>query len=149
MTAKGPSRRSSWAPMRAGASTTHCPARRAAVAAHRFRELTLQSAWISRSNTECLVSSLRAAAWPTRFGSPPMLRSVELLRMMFAWRLQAEVKDAAQAERQRGDYAFHVFLQHKALSDRRLDDAIPELLGQLSQRPPAGAVRRGDQLEVE
>src|SRR6516225_1214300 len=44
---------------------------------------------------------------------------------------------------------FHVFLQHKALSDRRRDDAIPEPLGQLSQRPPAGAVRRGDQLEVE
>jgi hypothetical protein len=42
-----------------------------------------------------------------------------------------------------------VFLQHKALSDRRLDDTIPEPLGQLSQRPPAGAVRRGDQLEVE
>ncbi len=31
------------------------------------------------------------AAWPTRFGSPPMLRSVELLRMMLAWHLQAEV----------------------------------------------------------
>ena len=45
--------------------------------------------------------------------------------------------------------AFHVFLQHKALPDRRRDDAIPEPLGQLSQRPPAGAVRRGDQLEVE
>src|SRR6516164_193993 len=44
---------------------------------------------------------------------------------------------------------FHVFLQYKALSDRRRDDAIPEPLGQLSQRPPAGAVRRGDQLEVE
>ena len=28
-------------------------------------------------------------------------------------------------------------------------DAIPEPVGQLSQRPPAGAVRRGDQLEVE
>jgi hypothetical protein len=51
--------------------------------------------------------------------------------------------------RQRGEYAFHVFLQHKALSDRRRDDAIPEPLGQLSQRTPAGAVRRGDQLEVE
>jgi hypothetical protein len=54
-----------------------------------------------------------------------------------------------QAERQRRDYAFRVLLQHKALSDRRRDDAIPEPLGQLSQRPPAGAVRRGDQLEVE
>src|SRR5262245_21899941 len=54
-----------------------------------------------------------------------------------------------QAERQRGDYAFHVFLQHEALSDRRRDDPIPEALGQLSQRPPAGAVRRGHQLEVE
>jgi hypothetical protein len=42
-----------------------------------------------------------------------------------------------------------VFLQQKALSDRRLDDAIPEPLGQFSQRPPAGAVRRGDQLEVK
>ena len=51
--------------------------------------------------------------------------------------------------REWGDYAFHVFLRHKALSDRRRDDASPEPLGQLSQRPPAGAVRRGDQLEVE
>src|SRR5215510_10565231 len=58
------------------------------------------------------------------------------------------VKDAA-GRAATGRYAFHVFLQHKALSDRRRDDAIPEPLGQLSQRPPAGAVRRGDQLEVE
>ena len=49
----------------------------------------------------------------------------------------------------RGRNAFPVFLQHKALSDRRRDDAIPEPLGELSQRPPAGAVRRGYQLEVE
>jgi hypothetical protein len=36
---------------------------------------------------------------------------------------------------QSGNWAttpFHVFLQHKALSDRRRDDAIPEPLGQLS-----------------
>jgi hypothetical protein len=61
----------------------------------------------------------------------------------------ADVIRTRQAERQRGDYAFHVFLQHKALSDRRRNDAIPEPLGQLSQRPPAGAVRRGDPLEIE
>jgi len=30
-------------------------------------------------------------AWPARFGPAPKLRSVELLRMMLAWRLQAEV----------------------------------------------------------
>ena len=49
----------------------------------------------------------------------------------------------------RGRNVFQVFLQHKALSDRRRDDAIPEPLGQLPQRPPAGAVPRRDQLEVE
>jgi hypothetical protein len=41
-----------------------------------------------------------------------------------------------------------IFAEWK-VSDRRRDDSIPEPLGQLSQRPPAGAVRRGDQLEVE
>ena len=29
-------------------------------------------------------------AWPSRFGSPPRLRSADLLRRMLAWRLQAE-----------------------------------------------------------
>ena len=64
------------------------------------------------------------------------------------WRVAVGVKDAT-GKAATGRYAFRVFLQHKALSDRRRDDAIPEPLGQLSQRPPAGAVRRGDQLEVE
>ena len=30
------------------------------------------------------------AAWRARYGAPPPLRSVELLRLMLAWRLQAE-----------------------------------------------------------
>ena len=30
------------------------------------------------------------AAWRTRYGAPPPLRSVELLRLMLAWRVQAE-----------------------------------------------------------
>jgi hypothetical protein len=30
------------------------------------------------------------AAWRTRYGAPPALRSVELLRLMLAWRIQAE-----------------------------------------------------------
>ena len=30
------------------------------------------------------------AAWHTRYAAPPPLRSVELLRLMLAWRLQAE-----------------------------------------------------------
>ena len=30
------------------------------------------------------------AAWRERYGPPPRLRSVELLRLMLAWRLQAE-----------------------------------------------------------
>ena len=39
---------------------------------------------------ECLdLSSLRAA-WAARFGPPPKLRSVQLLRMMLGWRLQAQ-----------------------------------------------------------
>ena len=31
------------------------------------------------------------SAWRARFGAPPKLRSVELLRLMLAWRLQAAV----------------------------------------------------------
>jgi hypothetical protein len=31
------------------------------------------------------------AVWRQRYGSPPSLRSVELLRLMLAWRLQAAV----------------------------------------------------------
>lgn len=30
------------------------------------------------------------AVWRARYGSPPALRSVELLRLMLAWRIQAE-----------------------------------------------------------
>jgi hypothetical protein len=30
------------------------------------------------------------AAWRTRYGTPPPLRSVEILRLMLAWRIQAE-----------------------------------------------------------
>ena len=30
------------------------------------------------------------AAWHTRYAAPPPLRSVEMLRLMLAWRLQAE-----------------------------------------------------------
>lgn len=30
------------------------------------------------------------AAWRARYGAPPPLRSVELMRLMLAWRLQAE-----------------------------------------------------------
>jgi hypothetical protein len=56
-------------------------------------------------------------------------------------RVAVGVKDAA-GRAATGRYAFHVFLQHKALSDRRGDDAIPEPLGQLSQRPPAGVEQK-------
>ncbi|WP_426037712.1 DUF2924 domain-containing protein [Brevundimonas sp. DC300-4] len=30
------------------------------------------------------------AAWRTRYGRPPRLRSVELMSLMLAWRIQAE-----------------------------------------------------------
>lgn len=41
------------------------------------------------------------AAWPARFGAPPKLRSVELLRMMLAWRLQTEVQGGLTPETKR------------------------------------------------
>lgn len=31
------------------------------------------------------------AAWRRRYGCPPRLRSVELMRLMLAWRIQAEI----------------------------------------------------------
>lgn len=36
--------------------------------------------------------------WRDRFGSPPAFRSVELLRLMLAWRLQAAVHGGLDAE---------------------------------------------------
>jgi hypothetical protein len=41
------------------------------------------------------------AAWPARFGPPPKLRSVELLRMILAWRLQAEALGGLSADTKR------------------------------------------------
>jgi hypothetical protein len=41
------------------------------------------------------------AAWRTRYGAPPQLRSVELLRLMLAWRLQAEAFGALDRETRR------------------------------------------------
>jgi hypothetical protein len=46
------------------------------------------------------LSSLRAA-WPARFGAPPKLRSVELLRMILAWRLQTEAQGGLAPETKR------------------------------------------------
>lgn len=40
-------------------------------------------------------------AWRARYGSPPSLRSVELLRLMLAWRLQAEVLGGLERETRR------------------------------------------------
>lgn len=40
-------------------------------------------------------------AWRARYGSPPSLRSVELLRLMLAWRLQAEAFGALEHETRR------------------------------------------------
>jgi hypothetical protein len=39
--------------------------------------------------------------WRARYGCPPPLRSVELLRLMLAWRLQAEVFGALDRETRR------------------------------------------------
>lgn len=40
--------------------------------------------------------------WATRFGPPPKLRSEELLRLMLAWRLQAEALGGLTPETRRG-----------------------------------------------
>jgi hypothetical protein len=41
------------------------------------------------------------AAWSSQFGCPPKLRSVELLRLMLAWRLQAQVHGGLDADTRR------------------------------------------------
>jgi hypothetical protein len=41
------------------------------------------------------------AAWRGRYGCPPPLRSVELLRLMLAWRVQAEAFGALDRETRR------------------------------------------------
>ena len=41
------------------------------------------------------------AAWRARYGAPPSLRSVELLRLMLAWRLQAEAYGGLDRETRR------------------------------------------------
>ena len=41
------------------------------------------------------------AAWRTHYGAPPALRSVELLRLMLAWRLQAEALGGLDRETRR------------------------------------------------
>ncbi len=41
------------------------------------------------------------AVWPARFGPPPRLRSVELLRMLLAWRLQIEVLGGLSSDTKR------------------------------------------------
>jgi hypothetical protein len=41
------------------------------------------------------------AAWRVRYGCPPPLRSVELLRLMLAWRVQAEAFGALDRETRR------------------------------------------------
>jgi hypothetical protein len=40
-------------------------------------------------------------AWGQRYGAPPPLRSVPILRMLLAWRVQAEVHGALDAETRR------------------------------------------------
>lgn len=41
------------------------------------------------------------AVWRSRFGAPPKLRSIELLRLSLAWRLQAEVQGCLDADLRR------------------------------------------------
>lgn len=41
------------------------------------------------------------AAWQAAYGPPPKLRSVELLRLMLAWRLQAEARGGLDRETRR------------------------------------------------
>jgi hypothetical protein len=41
------------------------------------------------------------AAWRARYGAPPPLRSVDLLRLMLAWRLQAEALGGLDRETRR------------------------------------------------
>ncbi len=40
-------------------------------------------------------------AWALRYGSPPALRSVELLRLMLAWRMQADALGGLDAKTRR------------------------------------------------
>ena len=41
------------------------------------------------------------ALWRTRYGPPPPLRSVELLKLMLAWRLQADIHGGLDRETRR------------------------------------------------
>jgi hypothetical protein len=41
------------------------------------------------------------AAWRARYGAPPKLRSVELLKRLLAWRIQAEVFGGLDAQTRR------------------------------------------------
>lgn len=41
------------------------------------------------------------SAWRERFGAPPSLRSVPIMRMQFAWRIQAETLGGLDAETRR------------------------------------------------
>jgi hypothetical protein len=41
------------------------------------------------------------AAWRARYGAPPALRSIELVRLMLAWRMQAEESGGLDAETRR------------------------------------------------
>jgi hypothetical protein len=61
-----------------------------------------------RVRVEDLVDSLEVldldglrAVWSNRFGPPPKLRSVELLRLMLAWRLQAQLHGGLDAATRR------------------------------------------------
>ena len=60
------------------------------------------------SDPEADIRSLEAlglrdlrSLWTARFGPPPMLRSEELLRLMLAWRLQAEALGGLTPETRR------------------------------------------------
>ncbi len=61
-----------------------------------------------REDVEASVAALEGlgleplrAAWRARFGPPPALRSPELLAMILAWRIQAEVEGGLGAETRR------------------------------------------------
>lgn len=41
------------------------------------------------------------ATWSAHYGAPPRLRSVELMRLMLAWRLQADVRGGLDRETRR------------------------------------------------
>lgn len=89
------------------ASTSQPPA---AVVADRVERLAATMQAIEVMNLEDL-----RAVWQTHFGPPPALRSVDLMRLMLSWRLQARTYGGLDAALRRK-------LRSKAAADAATDE---------------------------